>query len=150
MFAVLIVLIGITVLVNYFNDKDKASFVPPTRYDSEGNRILYKAPLGRYFLLLGFFAFLTFYGFPVFVVILSALYLLDDPSHNQNLKSLLIPVSYAVLAFISSYIWLIKFAVGEEGMAAIYVWMQLAATFFVVLLTNGIILLIKRKQKTNP
>jgi hypothetical protein len=74
---------------------------------------------------------------------MSALYLYKEK--EGYFRSLLIPASFAIIGWISSFVWLSNFAIGEEGMAALYIWPMLLITLVISLVVNAIILSVVKR-----
>lgn len=120
------------------------SNIPEAQYDSQGNQMVSSIPTDTpsFYLMQGI-GFFLFFGFPIFIIVMSALYLYKEK--EGYFKSLLIPVSYAIFGVIVSFIWLFNFASGEEGMAILYILLMLSITVIASLIVNGIVLAIIRK-----
>lgn len=138
-YSILAFLLILLVAFDASYDNFLENYTYETTYDSEGNQMVKDIPRNTisYYLLLASI-FLLFYIYPLFIIILSALYSYREK--QGYLKSLSIPASYAVLGFVLSWIWLVYFSVGEEGMAIIFIWPQLVITLIVSAIVNWIVL----------
>lgn len=125
---------------NYVNN-----YVPETTYNAQGYPLLQPIPTNSpFFYLSRGIMYLTFFGFPILVVFMSALYLFKEK--KGYFKSLIIPASFAILGAAASFIWLTNYASGEEGMAILYILPMLLATLVLSLIINAIILAIVKKE----
>jgi len=93
----------------------------------------------------------TFFGFPLLIIFISALYLIKEGKSKKAFeKSLIIPSSYCVIGIISSLIWGVGFASGHRGMLVILLWAQFFITIFLSLICNWIILKFSKNNSYNP
>jgi hypothetical protein len=141
------VLIILTILLYTFNalyNNYVGNYVPAIQYDSQGKPMVAVVPTdtSSFYLRQGI-AFLLLSGFPIFIIIMSALYLYKEK--EGYFRSLLIPASFAIIGWISSFVWLSNFAIGEEGMAALYIWPMLLITLVISLVVNAIILSVVKR-----
>jgi len=141
------VLILLTILGYVFGalyNYDIRNNVPEAQYDSQGNQLVREIPQDTpYFFLKQGIGLLSFFGFPIFIIFMSALYLYKEK--EGYFKSLLIPISFIVIAGITSFVWLFNFASGEEGMLIFYIIPMLLIMLVVSLIVNGIVFAIVKK-----
>lgn len=145
-YIVLIILTGLSYIFLMSYNNYLESYVPETKYDLQGRQMLTEKPMNvlSYELFQGI-SKLTFFGFPVFLIFMSALYLAKEK--EGYFKSLLIPVSYVVIVLVLSIILFLNFAEGEQGMGFIAILMQLVITLVSSLIVNGIVLAIVKNPK---
>ena len=90
-----------------------------------------------------------FFGVPIFIMIMSGMYLWKNPTGKEYFKSLLIPLSYVALFGTYLFIWLFNFAKGEEGMVILFVIPVLLGTFILIVISNVVILFIRKNKIQN-
>jgi len=94
-----------------------------------------------YFIGIGLLI-LFFFGVPIFIVLISAVYQYKNPNWKEYRKSLLIPISSIVIEFI----FIMGLLEDEEGLVAGLVFTRLASIFVIVLVTNFIIFLVRKRK----
>jgi hypothetical protein len=137
-YSVLILLLALFYISAELYNSDIKNNVPEAKYDSQGNQLITQVPEDTpYFFLKQTIGLFTFFGFPIFIIFMSALYLYKQK--EGYLKSLLLPVSFVLLVGIISFIWAVNFARGEEATLLFFIVPMLVITLIVSLIVNGII-----------
>ncbi len=92
-------------------------------------------------------AVLTLFVMPLLVIYLSVRYQLDSINFRQYFLSLILPVSYAIMSVFWWYIaaGLLSYSEKEAGLTVFFFVIQGIITFFIVVLINLGILLVKRR-----
>lgn len=143
-YSILILLMIISYSFGALYNNYVKTHIPEQKYDSEGRPMTAEQPKDTfsYYIFVWTRSFI-FYGFPFFIIFMSALYLFKEK--EGYLKSLLIPISYLVTGIILTTIWLFNFSSGEEGMVVIYIVPQLFITLILASIINGLILFFIKK-----
>jgi len=134
---ILLILIGIVALMGILGENYNGSNTAPR----EGLEV--KEPRNPYSTLGTIAFFIAFYILPLFAVAMAVIYQFKEPYFLGYLKSLIIPITTIIVAFLMSAIWGSRLQ-GEEGMVILLfigVWI---AVFILVLIINLIIFLVKR------
>jgi len=144
----LILAILIISLVFFYNYKN--SLIESSQISSSGELLRGGIKGGFLYYLIFTLVIIFFYIFPLFVAIMSGVYQLKNPNLTGFFKSLLIPLSYAILTFILLAIfWVLNssgYSAGENTVV-LSVMVQLIATLLLVILTNSLIILIIRRMR---
>jgi hypothetical protein len=142
-----VILIGLFAVGSVMYENYKETYYTQSQVDAaqQGGQLL-APPKGILYSLGNVLAFLFMFVLPAFIVLMSGIYQYKNPNFKGYGKSLLIPLSYVILAFVLTLLigQLTINLSGEEGMIFIYIWAQFMLTFVTVAIVNLVICLIKR------
>lgn len=151
---VILIILGALIISFGLLDKSyKANFYTQSEIDAihaQGNLVPLPSNGIFYYFTFGL-GYLFFYGFPIFIILMSGMYQFKNFNFKGYLKSLLIPVIYILVVFIIFMIIysLEVFGTGEDvGFLGLYIFGQLMVTFILVLVINLIIFLILRSRNS--
>lgn len=143
---VFIVIFGIFTTIGLLYENYTANYYSQEEISSmHAQGQLVAVPKGPLFVLGQGLFYIFMFILPIFVIIISGIYQLKNLNLKEYGESLLIPLSYILIAFLGTLLWgSLTNISGEEGMIFAYFWLQFAITFAAVAIVNLIIYFIKK------
>jgi len=147
--GILLILGILFVSFTYYGQNYKKNHPLEIQYDSAGKPLPATIPAVPFQSVFSALFQIFFWVFPIFVILMSAVYLYKNPNIKNYFWSLVIPLSYGFLAIIFTVLIsrIGNYGAEGSGFAFLFMLMQTGATFVLVLIINLIILGIKHYKK---